>query len=252
MDISGGSESLFRGYGRSPVPGRMRPPFSFFLKKRMRRARWKRKSLLPHNRPCGPVGGNAGVFRIGADQTCQPSAGCGVHWLLSMLLRRSLQNPGSHRGVEDRKVGPPCPAHSASLCAARLGIESRLPVSRNRQGAAAKRGAEGIRKYPQLSQLPYVVEWAKALESPPGQAPVTGAASVPDEVRNAAAKPFSLDTIKKRFLFFLGKREWGFCPRGGAAKLPGFPGTTAPLARGKNPPPITSRRPAASPVPPPV
>ena len=31
--------------------------------------------------------------------------------------------------------------------------------------------------------------------------PVTGAASVPDEVRNAAAKPFSLDTIKKRFLF---------------------------------------------------
>ena len=27
MDISGGSESLFRGYGRSPVPGRTRPPF---------------------------------------------------------------------------------------------------------------------------------------------------------------------------------------------------------------------------------
>ena len=27
MDISGGSESLFRGYGRSPVPGRMRSPF---------------------------------------------------------------------------------------------------------------------------------------------------------------------------------------------------------------------------------
>ena len=193
-----------------------------------------------------------GVFRISTDETCRSSAECGVHWLLSILLRRSSQNPGSHRGVEDRKACPSTPAHSASLCAARLGIESRLPVSRNRQGAAAKRGAEGIRKYPQLSQLPYVVEWAKALESPPGQAPVTGAASVPDEVRNAAAKPFSLDTIKKRFLFFLGKRERGFCPRGGAAKLPGFPGTTAPLARGKNPPPITSRRPAASPVPPPV
>ena len=75
------------------------------------------------------------------------------------------------------------------------------PVARNRQGAAAKREAGCIRKYPQLSQLPYVVEWAKARKSPPGQAPVTGAASVPDEVRNAAAKPFSLDTIKKRFLF---------------------------------------------------
>ena len=138
MDISGGSESLFRGYGRSPVPGRMRPPFSFFLKKRMRRARWKRKSLLPHNRPCGPVGGNAGVFRIGADQTCQPSAGCGVHWLLSMLLRRSLQNPGSHRGVEDRKVGPPCPAHSASLCAARAVPGEGCQALSNHQGASAK------------------------------------------------------------------------------------------------------------------
>ena len=84
------------------------------------------------------------------------------------------------------------------------------PVARNRQGAAAKREAGCIRKYPQLSQLPYVVEWAKARKSPPGQAPVTGAASVPGEVRNAAAKPFSLDTIKRRFLFFLGKRERGF------------------------------------------
>ena len=72
---------------------------------------------------------------------------------------------------------------------------------RNNQGAAAKREAEGIRKYPQLSQLPYVVEWAKALESPPGQAPVTGAASVPDEVRNAAAKPFSLTPSKGAFSF---------------------------------------------------
>ena len=139
MDISGGSESLFRGYGRSPVPGRMRPPFSFFLKKRMRRARWKRKSLLPHNRPCGPVGGNAGVFRIGADQTCQPSAGCGVHWLLSMLLRRSSQDPGSHRGVEDRKVCPSTPAHSASLCAARPGIESRLPGPPQPPGCGSKK-----------------------------------------------------------------------------------------------------------------
>ena len=185
MDISGGSESLFRGYGRSPVPGRMRPPFSFFLKKRMRRARWKRKPLLQHNRPCGPVRGNAGVFRIGADQTCQPSAGCGVHWLLSMLLRRSSQNPGSHRGVEDRKVCPPCPAHSASLCAAcRVskahcqalsncqgasakreagGIRERLlpPISRNCQCAAAKEEQKGIRNFPQLPNPPYTVEWSR-------------------------------------------------------------------------------------------
>ena len=40
--------------------------------------------------------------------------------------------------------------------------------------------------------------------------PVTGAASVPDEVRNAAAQAFFSYTIKRRILFFLGKREWGF------------------------------------------
>ena len=38
-------------------------------------------------------------------------------------------------------------------------------------GCGSKREAEGIRKYPQLSQLPYVVEWAKARKSPPGQNP---------------------------------------------------------------------------------
>ena len=32
---------------------------------------------------------------------------------------------------------------------------------RNRQGAAAKRERQSIRKYPQLSQHPYVVEWSK-------------------------------------------------------------------------------------------
>ena len=156
MDISGGSESLFRGYGRSPVPGRMRPPFSFFLKKRMRRARWKRKSLLPHNRPCGPVGGNAGVFRIGADQTCQPSAGCGVHWLLSMLLRRSSQNPGSHRMVEDRKVCPPCPAHSASLCAAcRVSKACRqAPATARVRQQKRSRGNPGAAPSTDLPQLP--------------------------------------------------------------------------------------------------
>ena len=41
----------------------------------------------------------------------------------------------------------------------------------------------------------------KSLESRQAKTPVKGAASVPGEARNAAASVFSLDTIKKRFLF---------------------------------------------------
>ena len=98
-------------------------------------------------RPTGrrPVGGNAGVFRIGAGKTCRSPTECGVHWLLSGLLRRSSQNPGSHRWVENRKACPPTPAHSASLCATRAVPKERCPAFLNCQGAAAKEngGASG-------------------------------------------------------------------------------------------------------------
>ena len=285
MDISGGSESLFRGYGRSPVPGRMRSPFVVgsncaifgtpcggghpsyrsvaplhtvaalrfpapsgppiaplprnrlafsaaggasplssspqnplrwvaagdpaFLKKRMRRARWKRKSLLPHNRPCGPVGGNAWVFRIGAGKTCRSPTECGVHWLLSGLLRRSSQNPGSHRWVENRKACPPTPAHSASLCATRAVPKERCPAFLNCQGAAAKENGGASGRDPEFRWCQERIQEAKPANLHRAKTPVTGAASVPDEVRNAARAFFSY-TIKRRILFFLGKREWGF------------------------------------------
>ena len=47
------------------------------------------------------------------------------------------------------------------------------PIVRNCQGAAAKRERQSIPEFPQLSQLPYSVEWAKARRFPPGQTPVT-------------------------------------------------------------------------------
>ena len=50
----------------------------------------------------------------------------------------------------------------------------------------------------------------KGLESHQAKTPVKGAASVPGEARNAAARAFFSYTIKRRILFFLGKREWGF------------------------------------------
>ena len=68
--------------------------------------------------------------------------------------------------------------------------------------------------------------------------PVTGAASVPDEVRNAAAQPFSLTPSKGAFSFSTEKENGGFeaaglprhprsngkkvFPRGGAAKPAAF------------------------------
>ena len=181
-----------------------------FLKKRMRRARWKRKSLFAAQpalraswRKCG-----------GLPNRCRPDlpAFCRVRSTLAVVETAPPQLAGPRQSSwGGRSQGLSFYSRAfrfAMRCPGSHG--RRAPSFRNHQGAAVKREAGCIRKYPQLSQLPYVVEWAKARKSPPGQAPVTGAASVPDEVRNAAAKPFSLDTIKRRFLFFLGKRERGF------------------------------------------
>ena len=72
----------------------------------------------------------------------------------------------------------------------------------------------------------------------PGQTPVQGAASVPDEARNAAARAFFSYTIKRRILFFLFRKK-----RMGVLKLPGFPGTPVPTEKG--PSPRRSRKPSA-------
>ena len=47
----------------------------------------------------------------------------------------------------------------------------------------------------------YAIEWVTPAGFHRAKPPVSGAASVPDEVRNAAAGVFSRDTIKRRFLF---------------------------------------------------
>ena len=88
--------------------------------------------------------------------------------------------------------------------------KERCRALSNCQGAAAKRERQSIRAGPGLSLVSRADTGGKARRSYPGQTPVTGAASVPDEVRNAAARAFFSYTIKRRILFFLGKREWGF------------------------------------------
>ena len=164
MDISGGSESLFRGYGRSPVPGRMRPPFSFFLKKRMRRARWKRKSLFAAQparraswRKCG-----------GLPNRCRPDlpASYRVRSTLAVVDTAPPQLAGPRQSSLGGK------SQGLSFCSRAFRFAMRYPGSpgsrgrrvpspRNRQGAAAKRETEGIRKYLQLFHAPYAVEWTK-------------------------------------------------------------------------------------------
>ena len=85
-----------------------------------------------------------------------------------------------------------------------------LQIPRNHRIAAAKQKQRASGTTPQLPKLPYAVEWSKPVSFHQAKTPVKGAASVPGEARNAAAQPFSLDTIKRRFLFFHGKRERGF------------------------------------------
>ena len=145
MDISGGSESLFRGYGRSPVPGRMRPPFSFFLKKRMRRARWKRKSLFAAQpalraswRKCG-----------GLPNRCRPDlpAFCRVRSTLAVVETA----PPQLAEPRQSSWGGRSQGLSFSSRAFRFAMRypgshgRRAPSFRNHQGAAAKeeQGASG-------------------------------------------------------------------------------------------------------------
>ena len=89
------------------------------------------------------------------------------------------------------------------------GTANRQPI-RNRQGAAAKEKLRASGNTPSFRNFHMWLNGQKPASPHQAKTPVKGAASVPGEARNAAAKPFSLDTIKKRFLFFHGKRERGF------------------------------------------
>ena len=185
MDISGGSESLFRGYGRSPVPGRMRPPFSFFLKKRMRRARWKRKSLFAAQpalraswRKCGGlpnrcrpdlpafcrVRSTLAVVDAAPPQLAEPRqsswGGRPQGWSsLPRAFRFAMRCPGSPgRRVPSPQQPPRCVSKREAG-----GIRERLlpPISRNCQCAAAIEEQKGLRNFPQLPNPPYTVEWSR-------------------------------------------------------------------------------------------
>ena len=122
---------------------------------------------------------------------------------------------GNPPATAKRPCPPPFCERGASPATTWLSV-GRCPAIPNSQGAAAKREAESIRKCPQLFHAHMRLSGPNH-RPPPGQTPVTGAASVPDEVRNAAARAFFSYTIKRRILFFLGKghptkaQRSGFC-----------------------------------------
>ena len=131
-----------------------------------------------------PPGCTAVLFRCRTLAVAEASGN--VSWQSSVATGlRQQKRSREHPGAPQRQATPNC------------------------QCAAAKKEQKSIRNFPQLPKLPYAVEWAKPASFYRAKAPVTGVASVPGEARNAAAQPFSLDTIKRRFLFFLGKRERG-------------------------------------------
>ena len=136
--------------------------------------------------------------------------------MLSGLLRRSSQNPGSHRGVEDRKACPSTPAHSASLCATLSGNESTAPVPQQPPGCGSKRERRSIPEFPQLSRMPDVVERSKpsvTTRPNPRNRRCERSGRSPECRRQ---RLFSY-TIKRRILFFHGKghptkaQRSGFC-----------------------------------------
>ena len=170
--------------------------------------RWRRHFKLRLKRLFPPVTGVIGVLIQGLAST-QP------HMQVRKLraLPYALCFSFAAAPWRLRKTGVGVVPDGPCFCfadAIRWVSKERRRALSNCQGAAAKRERQSIRAGPGLSLVSRADTGGKARRSYPGQTPVTGAASVPDEVRNAAAKPFSLDTIKRRFLFFLGKRERGF------------------------------------------
>ena len=123
--------------------------------------------------------------------------------------------------------------------------KERCHVLSNCQGAAAKRERRIVRTGPGVSFRSRENTGGKTHGYHQSKTPVTGAASVPGEARNAAARAFFSYTIKKRILFFLSRKkrmgvlpaafaapsprpEWGAPPHsragGKVLKPPGFPG----------------------------
>ena len=150
---SAAGRNLFpSGRGCRESPAALRPPFFFFLRKRMRRARWKKKTLwaaafqTSFEMPFPAL--FTGVWTDGSRRLC----------LLCLPLTRtnvrvppgctavlcSLPHPGGCRDFT--------PTHFRPSATTRLRQQNR---------------SRGIRDHPQLSKLPYVVEWTQALESAP-------------------------------------------------------------------------------------
>ena len=94
----------------------------------------------------------------------------------------------------------------------------------NCQGAAAKKERRSVRTGPGVSFRSRENTGGKTHGYYQSKTLVTGAASVPGEARNAAARAFFSYTIKRRILFFLSrKKRMGVLPRGGAASLRASP-----------------------------
>ena len=173
----------------------MRPPFSFFLKKRMRRARWKRKSLgrrhfrLRLKRLFPPVTRGLGVL------TC---------WLCPFVHIRKFHQLGA---LPDA----PCSSFAAAVRWLRKTGKGASGDLRECQGAAAKRERQSIRAGLRLSQLPYVVEWAKAIDHYRANPPYKALRAFRTKPGMPPPEPFSLTPSNGAFSFSSpGKREWGF------------------------------------------
>ena len=110
------------------------------------------------------------------------------------------------------------------------------PGSHKSQCAAAKREAEGIRKYPQLFHVPYLVEWVKPAGFHRAKPPYKALRAFRTKSGMPPPSLFLLTPSKGAFSFSSEKEKGGFEAAAFAALSRARNGRTPALpAQGKNP-----------------
>ena len=139
---------------------------------------------------------------------CRTLAVAGDWWKGWFRMPFCFSFAAAHRQLREigGRGGSGCPL-LLFCCRSPAGIERTVPGFPKIPRCGSKTERRCIRAGPGVSLVSRADAGVQALGYCRAKTPVQGAASVPDEVRNAAARAFFSYTIKRRILFFLSRKK---------------------------------------------